>query len=104
MTFAANAVYYAKLKQANDRVLANEVLTDVEKSDAIPITTGTTESGTQSIFDQTEFETAVKKKGIYKCAGNLAWRCPYRPSTRGVKTQEAPVEMFKKTDFKDPGE
>ena len=71
LTFAVNAVHYAKLKQAIDRVLAHEVFTDVEKPDAIPITTGTAESGTQSIFDQTEFETAVKKKASTNVQGTL---------------------------------
>jgi hypothetical protein len=104
LTTAANAIYYAKLKEAVDRVLGHDGFADLQKLDAIPITTGTAESGTQSQFDKTEFPTAIKKKGLYKCAGNLAWRCPYRPSTRGVRIQEAQVEMFKKTDFKDPGE
>ena len=102
-TVAGNAVYYAKLKAAVDRVLDDAIFSDIKTINATPITSGDAESGTQALFDQHEFRTAIEKKGIYKCTANLAWRNPYRPSTRGVRIQEAQVEMFKKTDFKDPG-
>lgn len=87
-----NSEYYGKLKVAWDAIIAQPEFDGIVEDDAIEINDDESEAcGHQSTFDQFEFETAVKRTGLYKCAGLIPWGNLFKPAIGGVPVSEYQV-------------
>ena len=64
--------YWENIRKALEVLERNQVFTNLHSSNPLPIQ-DKDETGVQSPFDLAEYRMAIKKKGLYRCSGNLFW-------------------------------
>ena len=64
--------YWDYIRKAMEVLDGNRIFTGLCNSNPLPIK-DQDETGVQSPFDLDEYRVAMKRKGLYRCSGNLFW-------------------------------